>query len=128
MTQAEAAVIEFGDLLKERTPTPEDLRRFALSQPNWMLRKLPDGRPALRVPDVMDRMAVTVAKLFSREPYRSAAIHVLNDPANGVPAELVVRNETIGNCSTCNAEVFEAVKECGCSEQNCPYIPRRRGQ
>ena len=103
---------ESSDILKSRPPTPDDIRRFVDSQPGWTIRKLSDGRPALRVKDVTDVMAVNIAKLCGREPYRSHFTALLNSPTTATPAELVVlpptaeKDDTPRTCQRCKATVW----------------------
>jgi hypothetical protein len=60
---------QFTALTRTRIPTPEEFLSFVNSQ-RWEIR-LKDGRPALRVPDRSDPVAVALARMLAREPYRT---------------------------------------------------------
>ena len=72
-------VVELHTVASERIPTPTEMIRFINSQ-GWQI-KVRDGRGSLTAPKT-DPVALGLAKLMSREPYRTNIIEVLEGRAN----------------------------------------------
>ena len=74
-------VEEFTVLLAERIPTAAEFVAFVEAQPGWKVRIKDDGTAALRVPDVTDPVAVRLAKVLGREPYRTNVLRLVTGRA-----------------------------------------------
>ena len=61
---------EFGAVVTRRIPTPAEFVAAVRGQ-GWSVALKPDGSAALRVPDARDRLALALAKMLAREPYRT---------------------------------------------------------
>lgn len=64
----------FADITSQRIPTPTEFVQFVKSQ-GWKIITKADGA-ALRVRDTGDPLAVAMAKMLSREPYRTNVLAV----------------------------------------------------
>lgn len=71
-------------VIAERIPTPAEFVAFAGAQ-GWKIAVRPDGKPCLRVPDRNDPLAVALARMLGREPYRTEVMALVLPPAQ-VPA------------------------------------------
>lgn len=72
---------EFGAVVRQRIPTPAEFVAVVRGQ-KWSIEKYPDGRAAIRA-DKKDPLAVALAKMLSREPYRTNVLKIVDD---GPPA------------------------------------------
>lgn len=63
---------EFSAITRVRVPTPSELVEFAAGM-GWRIQARADGTAALKA-DRTDPLAVSLAKMLSREPYRSGVL------------------------------------------------------
>lgn len=62
---------EFADVIEKRIPTAVEFSDFVKSQPGWKIVRNSDGTGGLVCPNKRDPLAQGIAKMLSREPWRS---------------------------------------------------------
>lgn len=67
---------EFGAIVKQRIPTPEEFVAVVNGQ-KWRIAIQEGGKASLIVPDSKDRLAIAFARMLSREPYRTNVLRVV---------------------------------------------------
>jgi hypothetical protein len=72
---------EFAAVLEDRIPTPAEFLAFVEGQ-KWRVAQNEKG-PVLKVPDRTDAVAVGLARMLSREPYRTNVLAVIFPPPKG---------------------------------------------
>lgn len=126
-TKSGLTIEEFGEIISTRIPTAAEFVAFVRGQ-GWGVHAR-DGKAFLRGP-VSDPLLQKLAKMLSREPYRSQVLAMVESrpivaltqvERQQAADEEPIRVET---CRQCRRNVFPAVREHGCSHFACPYIPR----
>jgi hypothetical protein len=123
----------FAATIAARIPTPAEFVAFADSQ-GWRIRVKPDGGAGLGAPKT-NPLAVQLARILSREPYRSQVLAIVRDrpppdpeappfeapPAPGEPNPTPAPT----HCQQCrawvNPEVAAGDVRAMCSQSQCPY-------
>lgn len=67
---------QFAGIAQHRIPTPLEFVEFVFSQPGWFITVSPDRKASLRVPKA-DELAIAVARMMSREPWRTEVIDIV---------------------------------------------------
>lgn len=67
---------QFAGIAQQRIPTPMEFVNFVLSQPGWNIVVSTDGKASLRVPKA-DELAIAVARMMGREPWRTQVIDLV---------------------------------------------------
>ena len=129
---------DFARITSERIPTPREFVSFAESQ-GWSITVTGD-RAALHVRDRNDPLAVSLARMLGREPYRTNVLAevrqradydppsearpdtVVTDP--NPPAPPSVAGPTV--CPTCDADIYPAATRADiaqvCERTPCHYL------
>lgn len=79
---------QMADTLTERVPTAAEFIAFTKAQ-NWQIRKREDGTASLIVPSASDAVAVALAKMLKREPWRSQVLALAGDSTLSAKPEQV---------------------------------------
>lgn len=119
---------QFTAIAQTRIPTPQEFVSFAEGQA-WSIVTKQNGQAALRVPDQSDPLARALAKMMSREPYRTNVLQVIraNERQPG-KVELPVEEEATV-CPQCNGtwycprqEIADLVQSPHwCARPRCPF-------
>ncbi len=113
---------DFGSIIHQRIPTPSEFVAVVRGQ-GWDIAVRADGKAFLKVKSAADPLAVALAKMLGREPYRT---NVLTEILTAKPAEPAAPAFHAETCQKCNGIVF-APDEIGkiCDKTNhCPYWSR----
>ena len=76
---------EFAAVTDRRIPTPKEFVAFVGSQDGWRIVVVGGGQAALRVPSKTDPLAVAVARMLSREPWRTEVLNIVSGAAAPEP-------------------------------------------
>mgnify|MGYP000853980895 CR=1 FL=1 len=82
---------QMADTLSERVPTAAEFIAFTKAQ-NWQIRKREDGTASLIVPSASDVVAVALAKMLKREPWRSQVLALAGDSTLSAKPEQVTQS------------------------------------
>lgn len=119
---------EFSAVIRERIPTPAEFVSVVDGQ-GWKIVVQADGRASLRVPSAKDRLAQALARMLSREPYRTNVLRFMasgkQEPepdAKKCPGFTVpIGKNNVPTHIECNTLYWNAA-DCAetCNNRNCP--------
>jgi hypothetical protein len=119
---------EFATITSTRIPTPLEFLEFADGQ-NWTITETGENRAALRVTDRTDPMAQALAKMLSREPYRTEVLKLVRDRRQTTEPTQCKHCQRIWLCTRDEIHTL-AQNPHWCSMGPCPYrlTPARNEQ
>ena len=126
---------QFATIARERIPTADEFAGLIRGQ-GWTVRRDKGGHPCLRAP-VTDPLALKLAKMLSREPWRTNVLPLFDMPDDARPDVVTTDPKPLPTtappksewetCATCRADVLAAEMPTAMAlcdaPSKCPYRP-----